>query len=200
MGTAPENAGRNQGRFCKGRSGNPRGKLKGTRNYATRLAEALLHEDAVDLVRKAIELAKAGDITALRLCLERLIPRRVERAIEFELPSISEPKDAVAALSRITEGVGHGELTAIEAGSLISLLTLRFHQRDCVDLVHGSLAPLLDQRANVFNSPNREVRTEFEGPWEPSSPDACPPGAFGYWNRPIWAEDCPETYETGFRE
>ena len=93
---APANASRKQGhRFRKGQSGNPRGKLKGTRNRATRLAEALLEDEAVGLVRQVIDLAKAGDITALRLCLERLIPRRVERAIEFELPPISEPKDAV---------------------------------------------------------------------------------------------------------
>jgi hypothetical protein len=42
MGTPPENAGRNQGRFCMGRSGNPLGKPKGTRNRATILAAALL--------------------------------------------------------------------------------------------------------------------------------------------------------------
>ena len=50
----------------------------------------------------------------------RLVPRRTERLIEFEIPRISEPKDAVAALSRIMEGVGREELTASEAGSLVS--------------------------------------------------------------------------------
>jgi hypothetical protein len=79
------------------------------------LAEALLEDDAVVLVRRVIDLAKTGDVTALRLCLERLIPRRVERAIEFEMPSISEPKHAVVALSQITAGIGSGELTANEA-------------------------------------------------------------------------------------
>ena len=122
MGTAPENAGRNQGRFRKGQSGNPRGKLKGTRNRATRLAAALLEGEAVALVRKAIDLAKAGDVTALRLCVERLVAKRTERTIEFEMPTISEPKDAIGALSQIMEGVGRGELTASEAGSLVSLI------------------------------------------------------------------------------
>jgi hypothetical protein len=74
------------------------------------------------LVRKAIELAKQGDVTALRLRIERLIPRRLERPIEFEMPLISEAKDAVIALSRITEGVARGELNAGEAGSLVSLV------------------------------------------------------------------------------
>ena len=36
------------------------------------------------------------------------------------MPPISEPKDAVVALSRMVEGVGRGELTASEARSLVS--------------------------------------------------------------------------------
>jgi hypothetical protein len=46
----------------------------------------------------------------------------LERPIEFEMPSISEPKDAVAALSRIMDGVGYGELTASEARSLVGVV------------------------------------------------------------------------------
>ena len=101
------------------------------------MAEALLEEEAVALVRHAIDLAKAGDIAALRLCLERLIPRRVERAIEFELPPISEPKDAVVALSRIMEGVGRGELTANEAHALVALVEAAIKTIEVVDLLGG---------------------------------------------------------------
>jgi hypothetical protein len=135
MATSPENTGRKQdGRFREGATGNPNGRPKGARNRATRLAEALLEGEAVPLMRKAIDLAKAGDITALRLCLERLIPRRVERAIEFELPPISEPKDAIIALSRIMEGVGCGELTASEAGSLVSVVQAALKAFEVLDL------------------------------------------------------------------
>jgi hypothetical protein len=74
------------------------------------------------LVRKAIDLAKAGDMAAIRLCVERLVPRRAEPHIEFEMPPIAEPKDAIGVLSRIMEGVGRGELTASEASSLVSVV------------------------------------------------------------------------------
>ena len=58
-GLAPENTGRKQdGRFREGVSGNPNGRPRGARNHATRLAEAMLEEDAVELMRKAIDLAK----------------------------------------------------------------------------------------------------------------------------------------------
>ena len=62
--------------FRKGRSGNPAGRPPGSRNRATIAAEALLEGEAQALTRKAIELALAGDTTALRLCLERIVPQR----------------------------------------------------------------------------------------------------------------------------
>jgi hypothetical protein len=68
-----------------GQSGNPAGKPKGTRNRATVAAEALLEGEAEMLTRKAIELGLSGDTTALRLCLERLMPPRKDRSISFSL-------------------------------------------------------------------------------------------------------------------
>jgi hypothetical protein len=56
-----------KGRFAPG---NP-GRQRGARNKVTRAAEALLGRDAAALTKKAIALAKDGDVTALRLCLER---------------------------------------------------------------------------------------------------------------------------------
>ena len=146
MSVNPENTGRIQdGRFRAGVSGNPNGRPKGARNHATRLAEALLEDDAVALVRRVIDLAKTGDVTALRLCLERLIPRRVERAIEFEMPSISEPKHAVVALSQITAGIGSGELTANEAHTLVALVEATIKTIEVVDLDRRLAA--LEERA-----------------------------------------------------
>ena len=61
------------GHFSKGTSGNPAGRPPGSRDRATLLMESLLEGEAEQLTRKAIELALAGDIATLRLCLERLI-------------------------------------------------------------------------------------------------------------------------------
>jgi hypothetical protein len=54
------------------------------RNRVTRAAEALLGRDAAALTEKAIALAKDGDVTALRLCLERLIPPARERPLDID--------------------------------------------------------------------------------------------------------------------
>jgi hypothetical protein len=58
--------------FKPGKSGNPSGKPKGARNKTTLAMEKLLDDDAATITSKAIELAKNGDLTALRLCLERI--------------------------------------------------------------------------------------------------------------------------------
>ena len=71
----PENSGKNQGtRFQKGQSGNPRGKPPGTRARVTVLAEKLIEDQRDDIMKAVIERAKGGDPTAMRLCVERLIP------------------------------------------------------------------------------------------------------------------------------
>jgi hypothetical protein len=54
----------------KGQSGNPAGCPRGSTSRATRAAELLLDGEAIALTRKAVELARAGDPAALRLCLE----------------------------------------------------------------------------------------------------------------------------------
>jgi hypothetical protein len=58
--------------YKPGQSGNPYGRPRGARNRATVAAERLLDGEADALTRKAIELAKEGDTTALRLCIERI--------------------------------------------------------------------------------------------------------------------------------
>jgi hypothetical protein len=59
-----------------GQSGNPAGRPRGVRNKTTLAVEALLGDEAQTITRRAIELAKAGDRTALRLCLDRIEPPR----------------------------------------------------------------------------------------------------------------------------
>ena len=59
-------------RFKPGESGNPDGRPRGSRNATTLALEALFDGEAEALTRKAIELAKTGDIPALRICLDRL--------------------------------------------------------------------------------------------------------------------------------
>jgi hypothetical protein len=102
-------------------AGNP-GKPKGARHKTTLAIEALLDGEAEELTRVAIEKAKAGDMIALRLCLDRLAPARKDRHISFAFPKIEQAADAVKASLAIVEAVAAGEITPSEAGELTRVL------------------------------------------------------------------------------
>ena len=105
--------------FKPGKSGNPSGKPKGARNKTTVAMENLLDDDAATITSKAIELAKNGDLTALRLCLEeRIIPPRKDRPVNFDMPEIKTPSDALVAATAIMRAVAGGDLTPSEAAEL----------------------------------------------------------------------------------
>jgi hypothetical protein len=120
----PAPAGNQQGntKFKPGQSGNPKGRAQGSRNATTRAMEALLDGESDALTRKAIELAKGGDMQALRLCLDRILPPRKDRPVSFALPLITGTNDAAAAMSSILTAVSTGEVTPGEAAEVAKLI------------------------------------------------------------------------------
>lgn len=118
-----ENSGSNQGgRFQPGQSGNPAGKPLGARHKTTLLAEKLMADDAEAIVKKIVEAAKAGDMTAARLVLDRIAPARKDCHVTFGLPKIKTPSDAITANAAILKAVADGELTPDEAASVSRLI------------------------------------------------------------------------------
>lgn len=114
-----KNAVKSRGRpFERGNPGRPRG----SRNKATLAAEAILDGEAEALARKAIELALNGDLQALRICLDRLLPPRRERLVRFSLPPISAGADASQATTALISAVAHGELAPGEVASLVQIV------------------------------------------------------------------------------
>ena len=108
--------------FRKGQSGNPRGRPVGARHKATLAAEALLDGEAEALTRKAIEAALNGDTVAMRLCLERILPARRSRPIQFVIPSLKSVADAGLVMAAIVEAVTAGQISPDEGAELSRLL------------------------------------------------------------------------------
>ena len=108
--------------FQKGESGNPAGRPRGARNRTTVLLENLLAEDAEAIARKAIELAKAGEIAALRMCLDRLVPVRKDEPAVFDLPPLDTAADSVAAAAGIVAAVAAGDLTPSQGADLAAVI------------------------------------------------------------------------------
>lgn len=109
--------------FQPGKSGNPNGRPKGARNKTTMAIESLLEGEAEELTRKAIEMAKAGDGPALRMCMDRLAPPRKDAPVCFALPPINSVADAVAASSALLSAVAGGDVTPDEGSRIMALLT-----------------------------------------------------------------------------
>jgi uncharacterized protein DUF5681 len=122
MTKSTENSGRHQGQFKPGQSGNPSGKPKGARNKVTLALEALLDGEAEALTKKAIELAKGGDLVALRLCMDRLLPPRKDRPVSLDLPGIDSTRDVPKAISALLSAVAAGELAPSDAAEVTKLL------------------------------------------------------------------------------
>src|SRR5439155_8971269 len=83
-----------------------------------RAARLLLAGEGEALTRKAVELALAGDPTALRLCLERIVGPYRERVVEFTMPSIGNTADLASAMAAVADATAQGAVTPREAMQL----------------------------------------------------------------------------------
>jgi len=129
--TAPKQG---RGRWKPGESGNPDGRPRGSRNKTTLAAIALLDGEAEALTRTAIEKALEGDMAALRLCLERIVPPARSRAVEIDLPPFETTQDIVAATGAVVNAVADGAITVDEAQGLADVLERHRRAIETVDL------------------------------------------------------------------
>ena len=106
------------GKFASGNPGRP----KGARHKVTRAVEALLEGQASELTQTAIDKALAGDMTALRLCLERIAPARKDSLVCFDLPPMKSASDAAAAAQAVLKVVSDGEVTPLEGATVMGLI------------------------------------------------------------------------------
>lgn len=109
------------------------GRRPGSRNRATVIACALLEGETKQLVRKAVELAKGGDVPMLKFFLGRLLPR--ERVVKLDLPHMEFADDAVEALGAIMQAVSEGAISPSEGAAVATLINSYTKAIDTADLV-----------------------------------------------------------------
>jgi len=108
--------------FQKGQSGNPNGRPLGARNQRTLALEELMDGEIEAITRKAIEAAKAGDIAAIRLVMDRVLPPARSRPISIDLPVLTDAASVSSVQAEILKAVAIGDLRLDEAESLSGLL------------------------------------------------------------------------------
>jgi hypothetical protein len=103
------------GTFKSGISGNP-----GGRSGETQALRAKLAKGADDIAEKVLDAAKAGDMQACRLVLERLVPtlKPTSDPVRFDL----DDSDLPNAAKSIMRAVAAGELAPDQGKALIDAL------------------------------------------------------------------------------
>ena len=129
--------------FQKGQSGNPNGRPLGSRNRSTLFAAQLSPCQADAILARIIGLANNGDPAAMRLCMDRISPRRRGHPVDFELPPLTTPADAKVAVAAISAGVADGSLTPAEAADLA-----RTVESFALTLIAADLKTHIEQKRN----------------------------------------------------
>jgi hypothetical protein len=109
------------------------GRRPGSKNRGSLILAALSDGDKEELVRKGLELAKAGDVSMLKFFLSRILPR--ERLIAINLPQMEFADDAVEALGLIVRAISQGSITPGEGADLANLVNSYARAIDIADLV-----------------------------------------------------------------
>jgi hypothetical protein len=116
-------------KFKAGASGNPSGRPKGIKDRRIVMRE-LLEPHAAKLVKTVVDLALAGDVQALRICIDRLIPPVREERLQVDLPQITDVATCNEAQAHITATVACGDLLPSEGEALAGLVE---HQRRALE-------------------------------------------------------------------
>jgi hypothetical protein len=106
--------------------GNP-GRPPGSKNKITQIVELLAEDQAEQLFQKVLELAQAGDVSCLRMLMDRLWPPRRGHPVTLDMPPLKTSSDVLNAIPLLWSATAEGRLTPDEAGQL-SLVAERLMQ------------------------------------------------------------------------
>ena len=106
--------------FKKGQSGNPAGKPKGAISKMTKLRQSI-EADLPDIIAAITEQAKAGDMAACKLLMDRVMPalRPTDQPITLPLAGADLGADGRAVI----EATGQGAISPDQAKTLLSGLS-----------------------------------------------------------------------------
>jgi len=85
------------------------------------VAQALLAGEETELVRKAIELAKAGDVQMLKFLLDRLLPK--DRLVKVDFPQLDFADEAIDAMAAVSRAVAEGHITPSEGAAISNMIS-----------------------------------------------------------------------------
>ena len=109
------------GRFARGTQPGP-GRPKGARSKLSAALDRVVAADAEAVVASLMTAAKAGDVGAARVVLDRVWPPAKGRAVALALPPVGDATGLVGALAALVAAMGDGEITPDEARVIAAVL------------------------------------------------------------------------------
>ncbi len=119
-----------EGRWVKGRSGNPEGRKPGTGDWRTKY-RAAFEAAAPEIIQSIIASAIDGDSTAQRICMERLVPPLKATDSPITVPLSGGLGDQGRA---VLQSIAEGEITPGEAESIFRSLTAQSRITELTEL------------------------------------------------------------------
>lgn len=107
-------------KFKAGQSGNPAGKPKGTIHKVTELRNALM-DDIPALLERTKQAAMEGDMTAMKILLDRTVPPLKPGQATVYLPELDVDMPVHQKASIITDAVVSGDIPAESGLSLLQM-------------------------------------------------------------------------------
>jgi hypothetical protein len=109
-----------------------KGRPAGSRNKVTTLREAL-EDGGIAIIRKIKSQALKGDPTAMRLCMERLLPVAKAPNSCFPLPLVERAEHLSEAIAAIAKAVSEGRLSPLEGESVAKIVECQVRVFEAAD-------------------------------------------------------------------
>jgi uncharacterized protein DUF5681 len=106
-------------KFKPGQSGNPKGKPRGAKDKRTAY-RVLFEDESEELINKVIELAKGGDTTCLKMCIDRIVSPYRAKDQKVVLDDITGTLTEKG--EKIIEAMGKGDITPSDTSSMLAAL------------------------------------------------------------------------------
>lgn len=106
--------------FQPGQSGNPAGRPPGIIDKRIKHRELFLAQ-APELINKVIDMAMSGDMAAMKLCIDRIVPKINNDSLEcpISIGNMKDPKELLDAGNDIINKIADGSLNS-QNGKIIS--------------------------------------------------------------------------------
>ena len=88
------------------------------------LVQFLLERDLEEICNRVIEEAKAGNMQAVKMILDRILPPKKDSPIAIDIPQIKTASDILQAINCISTAVGQGEISPSEGETLSKIIDI----------------------------------------------------------------------------